>query len=444
MKRKWMIGALAFVLSAFLSGRIRAQKTDHDGDSDKDSHHLTIKSFSVEIPDITLTYPTTVDLDLPDEHTTLFPLWPWSGPLEQTYLMFGSSKVSETGIGGAVALKTTDLAHFDSPADLGYPDQLMSPPLRLTMCDGIHDEEFDENYAGPGSVLQDPTRAPGNLIMIYEAENHCPGGHNQHFYYATVGFAISADGGRTWPAPVNREFGDATRRPVFKSAIPEPSTTSNSPLGNAIPSGFIDINDRGEAFLYVTYGNHDGNPADESLRVGRVKLGIVHGGFSDDVHRFAVPIPYDQLKFYKWYNGAFSQPGIGGLDSSVLPSTGCSGKEQMGEITYNDDLGLYMMIFVCNPSSTGNAAWYYSTAAGLDRQDWTVPQPIANSEKAVTSPCNLVDKTGSKFDGFYPSFMSPGAAAGHTKLTGRVFFMDGCDTGPRTFGSRAFTITIAP
>jgi hypothetical protein len=112
----------------------------------------------------------------------------------------------------------------------------------------------------------------------------------------------------------------------------------------------------------------------------------------------------------------------------------------MGEITYNDDLGLYLMIFVCNSSSQGSAAWYYSTATSLDLQNWTVPQPIANSEKGVTSPCNLDDNTGSKFDGFYPSFMSPGAAPGHTRLTGRAFFMDGCDTVARTFGSRAFVI----
>jgi hypothetical protein len=113
----------------------------------------------------------------------------------------------------------------------------------------------------------------------------------------------------------------------------------------------------------------------------------------------------------------------------------------MGEITRNDDLGLYMMIFVCNPSSSGKAAWYYSTATSLDRQNWTVPQPIANCEEAVVSPCNRSDNTGSKFDGFYPSFMSPGAPAGHTQLTGRAFFMDGCDTGARTLGSREFVIT---
>lgn len=40
--------------------------------------------------------------------------------------------------------------------------------------------------------------------------------------------------------------------------------------------------------------------------------------------------------------------------------------------------------------------------------------------------------------------MSPGAPSGHTKLTGTIFFMNGCDTGQRAFTSRAFTITASP
>jgi uncharacterized protein (TIGR03437 family) len=54
------------------------------------------------------------------------------------------------------------------------------------------------------------------------------------------------------------------------------------------------------------------------------------------------------------------------------------------------------------------------------------------------------------FDGWYPSVMSPNAAAGHTKLTGQVFYLQGCLAGqnsaatPRLFTSRTFTITTQP
>jgi hypothetical protein len=114
----------------------------------------------------------------------------------------------------------------------------------------------------------------------------------------------------------------------------------------------------------------------------------------------------------------------------------------MPELNYNDDLGLYLIIFVCNSNSVdGHAAWYFSTATSLERQDWTVPQMILNSRQAISSPCNLKDDSGSSFDGFYPSFMSPGAPAGHTRSTGRVYFLNGCDTALPRFMSRTFTVT---
>jgi hypothetical protein len=70
---------------------------------------------------------------------------------------------------------------------------------------------------------------------------------------------------------------------------------------------------------------------------------------------------------------------------------------------------------------------------------------IEGSRKLIIGPCNLKDKTGNEFDGFYPSFMSPDARQGHTRLTGKVFFLKGCDTvGDRAFLSRSFTITVGP
>jgi len=112
------------------------------------------------------------------------------------------------------------------------------------------------------------------------------------------------------------------------------------------------------------------------------------------------------------------------------------------QISFNDDLGMYLLMFVCQANSM--AAWYYSTATSLDLQDWTEPQMIANSQYPITKLCSAAGTGGNQFDGWYPSFMSPGAAAGHTKLTGMVFFQNGCDTGARVFASRTFTISTQP
>ena len=103
-------------------------------------------------------------------------------------------------------------------------------------------------------------------------------------------------------------------------------------------------------------------------------------------------------------------------------------------------------MFICNSfKEDGYGSWYYSTATSLELQDWAQPMMIVGSRKLIVGPCNLKDNTGNDFDGFYPSFMSPDVRQGHTRLTGKVFFLKGCDTGGgRQFLSRTFTITVDP
>src|SRR4029077_7852891 len=148
------------------------------------------------------------------------------------------------------------------------------------------------------------------------------------------------------------------------------------------------------------------------------------------------------IDFFKWYNGAFTEPGIGGRDSAALPSKGCTGRQAMGQISYSDVLRLYVMVFVCTDSQAGQAfqaGWYFSTATSLDLEDWTPPQLIENSLLPVVSGC-AADGTGQSFDGWYPSLMSHGFPSGHISVTGKIFFMSGCDRGKRVFMSRRFTI----
>jgi hypothetical protein len=370
-----------------------------------------VASFSVG-PDITLTYPNLPILA--DEHTTVFP--PASG--SNKYLVFAANAKNAANLSGPVVLETTDLRTFTFAS--GYTSPVMTAAWPFTTCKATYDPEFDLNYASPGSVVQDPTRPAGNLIMIYEAENHCPGAVWQHDFYATVGFARSSDNGKTWPAPVDAELGGTDRYPVLRHPTPEPSTPESPQvaLGNAIPSAFVDGQD-----LYVTYVA-PGPTSDGMLRVARATLG---GGGA--------------VAFSKWNGAGFAEPGIGGQDAGVLPARGCSGHQGMGQISFNDVLGLYLMTFVC--SGTAQGAWYYSTATSLDRQNWSAPQLIGGSQLPVVPGC-ASDGTGTSFDGWYPSFVSPGVAAGHTAASGTVLFMSGCDRGSRTFLARTFTIGAPP
>lgn len=385
-----------------------------------------IAAFTVTTPDDTLVYPNNSAVYphlnyWPDEPTSFLP------NATGGFLVFSSSDVVRVAgtHSGAVVLETTDLVHFNFAA--GYNSPVLSPPQFFWQCDPVTDTEFDENYAGPGTVLQDPTLPAGNLIMLYEAENHCPGGVFQGDYYATVGFARSPDGGKTWPLPINGPQGGPTRHPVLQCQAPQP-TTLHTALGNAIPTGFVDRDASGDYYLYTVYEYYSGGisqpPYDGLLRIARAKLGS------------------DPVIFSKWYHGAFSQPGIAGLDSSPLPGLGCTGGRQVnGQITYLDNLGLYLMTFGCVSDTQGG--WYYALATSLDLQDWTAPRLIAGSQFPVATPCPG-QTWGQAFDGWYSTFMSPAAAEGHLMLTGKVFFMNGCNVDVRTFTSRSFSITVGP
>jgi uncharacterized protein (TIGR03437 family) len=385
-----------------------------------------IKSFSVG-PDTPLTYPDNPAnpgylTALPDEHTTFIPPAATGAP----YLVFAAGNISG-GNWGAVVLQTTDLKTFDFATAQGYQSEVLTAPLLFGQCTASWAGTFDENYAAPGSVVQDPTLPAGNLIMVYEAENHCPGGVNQFPFYGTTGFARSSDNGKTWPAPENGVLGGPTRYPVLQTSDPPPTTTHGY-LGDAIPSAFVDKDANNDYYLYITYTSYP----TERTHVARAQLGVQSSS--------------GPLNFLKWYNGSFSQPGIGGSESPVTSSPGCPGSQFQSEINYNDDLGLYLLIFVCESGSAGTVTmgWYYSTATSLDLQDWTAPQMILNSQYTVTTPCPG-QTTGDQVDGLYPSMMSPGAAEGHTKLTGYVFFFSGCSgAGTRQMMSRTFTITPGP
>ena len=187
-------------------------------------------------------------------------------------------------------------------------------------------------------------------------------------FYGSVGFARSSDNGKTWPAPEIGALGGPSRHPILQSPEPQP-TVPHGYLGDAIPSGFVDKSASGDYYLYVAYA-YFSSSGGRSVRVARAKLGA------------------DPLTFLKWYNGSFSQPGIGGLDSAVTPSPGCASTEADNpEISYNDDLGLYLMIFMCDsgPAGAEVGGWYYSTATSLDLEDWTAPQLIQNSQYPLTS-----------------------------------------------------------
>ena len=203
-------------------------------------------------------------------------------PANQWVFVFGSSSLTAGGVSGAAVLETQDLQTFSFATGLGYSQQVMQSPVTFTSCrsDPADNTEFDENYVGPGTVVQDPTLPAGNLIMIYEAENHCPGGTNQFDYYASAGSGsllrqrpdvAGAD------RPPTRWYEPLCSAPKRDAGADQPVNPMIN-LGNAIPSAYVDGD-----YLYIVYEyvTSPSTPADNLMRIARANL------VSDNVTRHA-------------------------------------------------------------------------------------------------------------------------------------------------------------
>ena len=393
--------------------------------------------------------------------------------------------------------------------------QLFLSPMEHNLCPTVaaadlQDQTFDLNYADPGTVFVDPTsqvdRGLGSLIMIYEGANRCiglTGGDNVtagNSFYSTIAVATSNDYGHTWPSyrymlepdgspvyplpgqnpsvgpdapsgalgnsvcigndctappwPPSPNYGRyAVLRPqvTIADAMQSPVTSGglSSQMGDAAPSAFVDdVWDVPWPYLYEVHNYVVGpsglndpvlpNGQNSDLMVARARL---NGGRAP-------------LTFSKWYQGSFSEAGLGGVESPIFSPglfQNCEAPGQlktMGAISYVEETQQYLLTFVCmspqgDPglqSVNPGAAWFYSTNYDLSCQDeWSTPQEIIGSWGDYSGKkCNA-------YNGWYPSFMALREKPGHLTTSGYVFYMEGCsggDTpGGRQYSTRTFAIT---
>ncbi|MEV6703291.1 RICIN domain-containing protein [Streptomyces sp. NPDC051453] len=121
-------------------------------------------------------------------------------------------------------------------------------------------------------------------------------------HYDSIDYAVSTDQGRTWDikdhvitSPYSTKRGDNT-------AFPNQSYD----YGNGDPRLFVDTS---SGYFYVYYNS----------RV--IPKGGVAGGNDSLAHVVRAPISGKMAPgtWHKWYDGSWSQPGIGGLESNMAP-----------------------------------------------------------------------------------------------------------------------------
>lgn len=381
------------------------------------------------VPGSELTANTPPEFPIvPDEHSSIVPL-PNNPAVSLVF-------TGETTSGGLV-MATTDFRNFADASAYGYVSPSIAPlePRFYGVCTPAVDSLFDDNYSAPGSVFPDPA-APGTWLMIYEAENHCRDNVSVQPFYVSAGIARSPNQGRTWPAPsfASQGYDSMMRYSGASPQYPKP-TDDTTPVGDAIPSGLVS-----DGYVYMFFTDY---------RVGM--------GSQIEAAR-AHDIGHDPMMFYKfnsasgWTIPASTRDGLVTAAGSPLVADppggfkcGEVGVQQVDFHGANSGVPgwgrLFLLTTECdNRFSVGSSqkpqgGWFYATTASLEKQQWT-------SLALVAGTLQYIDCSTGKFDGFYPSFVTPNLPPGHIGPTGHALYLNGALLGRRVLNVRDFQISL--
>jgi len=305
--------------------------------------------------------------NVPDMHTGVL-----QQP-DQSYLLWITGNIGPSG-GSIAMLSTKDFIHYENA---GPGTSNKAGPVMAPSClkgDSSCRQNYDADYVGVNSVI---TASNGkDLLMFYEAGNKSigstqPGG----WEYNVMALARSSDNGRTW-----------TRQGVVVSGSdPKPNSVGTtqpgiSEAGTLVANGYIYM-----FFQYVP--NQDGEPDAPSV-----------------IQAARAPLASDGApgSWMKYYNGGWSQSGLGGKGATIVATgkgSGCTRPVQVWPV-FSTYLKAYVLTFLCNEG------WFFSTSTDLvtwvaptqflNMPMWRSCQPMDLNYILVTpgKPGGLIDQTG--------------------------------------------------
>jgi hypothetical protein len=218
------------------------------------------------------------------------------------------------------------------------------------------------NYVSGGPVYRDPNT--GARLMIYHAEKH---GRSARDFYSVLGMAISTD-------VEGRMFRDL-------GTIIEP----NMQVGQTEVNGgsFALVGDQ----LHVYYRDWFTNGTTSELAVARAPISQL----------MTNALSGQPTSFTKYYNGSWSQPGLGGLSSALEIGNPSNGWQA---VSFNDYLN--QLVMVTSQWTPNKPDLYLATSS--DGINWSPRQAV------VTDPGEQ----------FYPTLIGTGA---DPQRTGKSFYL---------------------
>lgn len=305
--------------------------------------------------------------------------------VHQSYLKMadGSNRFWVQGGGGSTLFTTTDFSTFNTTLSNGIVQPVFGPSLKLST-------QFDADYAGASSVF--PATNKHDLLMLYHAENHYGqpyGATGVTAFYASVGIATSADAGQTWGG----------RTQVLTGREPITNASAGTAIGAGNPTAIVT-----GGYIYVFYGDMVS------------KNGAFKGQNALCLARAPVAGNGAAGTWMKYYNGSFSQPGIGGLCSAPVPApTAKSGItfQADADISYNSALHAYLLVF------RSDDGFFYSTS--VDMVTWAKPKLMMATVPQIAA----LNTPGAEYY-YYATFVSPDTLSDQaTSATGYLYYAKG-------------------
>jgi hypothetical protein len=292
------------------------------------------------------------EIDMPGQVDSNTPAFWRNGQLQVLNSTGGNASVRGSG---------PDQAHLGSPQQVNFPHYNPWPTW------------FE-------AVWQDPST--GVLFAWYHQEHWglCAG---SRLAVPQIGAAISYDGGKT--------FGDMG--PVLTSGDPYSCAAQNGYTAGGV-GDFSVILDRKNEYFYFLFSHYDGPLESQGVAIARMPFANRHN-------------PAGAAK--KYYNGGWTEPGIGGRDTPIFPAkvswlSAATDSFWGPSVHWNTYLKSYVMLLNRSCCTTGypQEGIYLSFSADLsDPKSWSAPKRIV------------------KDPGWYPQVLGDGPQGTDT-LSGRV------------------------
>lgn len=252
--------------------------------------------------------------------------------------------------------------------------------------------DFDNGYAGIGGVYRGKEN---KLYGFYHAEDQegmpkFPG-TNIPGFHASIGLAISEDNGKTW-----EKAGQ-----ILTSLKPKGWTLYEEQVESGL--GILcSVLSKDKKYLYIYYSEHSRVDANGNWRGVQICMARV------DIQK-DLPLPG---KWYKYYEGSFSEPGIGGRDSVVMSAKHMDDAEAVHpHVVFSEYLGLYIMVFNIDfwkefVDNTGLKRCGIYIAYSSDGINWSEPAmlikdwPIPLMGKSLSWQPTLIFDEGSTNEGW--------------------------------------------